>query len=418
MPAEWTDAELDLLSAYIDEQLNDSDRTALEARLAQDADLRQELAAMRQTVALLRDLPTIRAPRAFTLTPEMVGQKAVPMLTIAPAAAVQEKRQRPPRRVWWIPAASAAGVVLLAGIFAVTQMSAPTAAPANGSAVAMEQITLTPTPVQDFTTLNTVVDVRTTVVLGAASEATITGTPTTTALPTASPMPSVEPLLARTAAKIETVQVQVTTVPEEQAVGSSQDDENILPAPSIQGQAASATAQPTLSAPQTDDTDQPSPAEAVTSAEAAVRLEASPTSELAYNQQNEVILFTTPTLDIFDLPSGGGAAGTATPAQIFDLVPENSPGPDMITGMVGINPDPNAPGFSIATVAPIQGTAIAQYHAPADPTIFTADTTTTGGMFATTIEAPVMQEGTSRPPIWIRWINTLGDWLAMLFGQN
>src|SRR5215207_7313870 len=133
MPAEWTDAEIENLSAYIDGQLEESDRTALEARLASDGDLRQELAAMRQTVALLRDLPTIRAPRAFTLTPEMVGQTVSPTAS-AELRVLPSERPRPARRVWWVPAASAAGVVLLAGAFVLMQQTNSSGqAPAAGA---------------------------------------------------------------------------------------------------------------------------------------------------------------------------------------------------------------------------------------------------------------------------------------------
>lgn len=67
------ETDYELLSAYIDEMLTDEERTALEVRLKTDASLRRELNALRQTVALVQGLPPLKAPRNFTLTPEMVG---------------------------------------------------------------------------------------------------------------------------------------------------------------------------------------------------------------------------------------------------------------------------------------------------------------------------------------------------------
>lgn len=63
------------LSAYLDGQLNGKDRQSLEARLAQEPNLRDELNEMRRMHAVLRSLPRSRAPRNFTLTPEMAGQR-------------------------------------------------------------------------------------------------------------------------------------------------------------------------------------------------------------------------------------------------------------------------------------------------------------------------------------------------------
>ncbi len=67
-----SDNDLERLSAYLDGALTDSERAALEARLSADADLRRELARLRATVDLVRGLPTLAAPRDFTLTPQMV----------------------------------------------------------------------------------------------------------------------------------------------------------------------------------------------------------------------------------------------------------------------------------------------------------------------------------------------------------
>lgn len=77
MPAQRSipDRDLELLSAYLDGALSDADRAALEARLQADVELRAALEELRTTVALIKGLPTLRAPRSFALTPEMVGQR-------------------------------------------------------------------------------------------------------------------------------------------------------------------------------------------------------------------------------------------------------------------------------------------------------------------------------------------------------
>lgn len=68
--------EWEALSAYLDGQLAQKDRQRLEGRLQSNTELRQALEELRRTRALLRSQPKLRAPRNFTLTPEMVGQRA------------------------------------------------------------------------------------------------------------------------------------------------------------------------------------------------------------------------------------------------------------------------------------------------------------------------------------------------------
>lgn len=67
--------EWEALSAYLDNQLPPKDRARLEARLKQEADLRQALEELRRTRAVLRSQRPLRAPRNFTLTPAMAGVK-------------------------------------------------------------------------------------------------------------------------------------------------------------------------------------------------------------------------------------------------------------------------------------------------------------------------------------------------------
>ena len=67
MSVKRNDQDYELLSAYIDGALTDAERAALESRLESNSQLRQELASLRQTVDLIRQLPDLKAPRDFTL---------------------------------------------------------------------------------------------------------------------------------------------------------------------------------------------------------------------------------------------------------------------------------------------------------------------------------------------------------------
>ncbi len=72
-----SDTDLELLSAYADGALSDSERQQLETRLHAEPTLQAELDALRETIRLIKTLPTLRAPRPYTLTREMVGLPAV-----------------------------------------------------------------------------------------------------------------------------------------------------------------------------------------------------------------------------------------------------------------------------------------------------------------------------------------------------
>jgi hypothetical protein len=71
--------EWEALSAYLDGQLPARERVRLETRLNQAPELRSALEDLRRTRAVLRSQPKVRAPRNFTLTPDMVGLKARPV---------------------------------------------------------------------------------------------------------------------------------------------------------------------------------------------------------------------------------------------------------------------------------------------------------------------------------------------------
>lgn len=75
MTNEITTREWEALSAYLDKELPVNEASRLEARLQTQPELRRALDELRRTRAVLRSQPKLKAPRNFTLTPEMVGQR-------------------------------------------------------------------------------------------------------------------------------------------------------------------------------------------------------------------------------------------------------------------------------------------------------------------------------------------------------
>lgn len=67
--------DIEQLSAYLDGQLSPSDSARLESRLKSDPELASAYDDIRSTRAILRKLPSRKAPRNFTLTRKMVGLK-------------------------------------------------------------------------------------------------------------------------------------------------------------------------------------------------------------------------------------------------------------------------------------------------------------------------------------------------------
>jgi len=72
--APLSERELELLNAYIDNELPPNDRAAFEQRLAQDAFLRSEVDAFRATKTLLQMAERVPVPRNFTLDPAVYGK--------------------------------------------------------------------------------------------------------------------------------------------------------------------------------------------------------------------------------------------------------------------------------------------------------------------------------------------------------
>lgn len=123
-----TPADLDALSAYLDNQLPQAERAALESRLAAEPALRAELESLRAVQQALAALPPMRAPRDLTLTPAQA---------------------KPVRRVVTFPAfvsglsAVAAAILLIAGFVTLRPVSAP---PVTNVVAAAPTATLTLQP--------------------------------------------------------------------------------------------------------------------------------------------------------------------------------------------------------------------------------------------------------------------------------
>ena len=84
--------EVEQLSAYLDGQLSQLERTRLEARLQTDPTLEALLGDLRGARSILRRTPKHSAPRNFTISPRMVGirppvPRLVPLFSWASAVA-------------------------------------------------------------------------------------------------------------------------------------------------------------------------------------------------------------------------------------------------------------------------------------------------------------------------------------------
>ena len=63
--------DLEALSAYLDGQMATSERAQLESQLKRSPELKNMLEQLQQTRQLIRSLPKVRAPRNFTLSPQI-----------------------------------------------------------------------------------------------------------------------------------------------------------------------------------------------------------------------------------------------------------------------------------------------------------------------------------------------------------
>ena len=133
--------DLELLSAYLDNQLSPKDRAQIESRLKTDSKFQRTLAELRAIKTQLRALPMVKPPRSFTLKPENIRSRSafnwIPILNWSTTVAA-------------ILFAAVISVDLFrAPLIARQEFAAPMQAPAPESAMkAADQqtpITLTPT---------------------------------------------------------------------------------------------------------------------------------------------------------------------------------------------------------------------------------------------------------------------------------
>jgi hypothetical protein len=103
-PPELSEQDAELLSAYLDNMLESDQQQQLERRLLEDAFLRAELEALRQTVAWVQTLPELKAPRNFTLRPEVATAPVMPKIVPRPRRNISQL---------WVGLASAAAVFVL-----------------------------------------------------------------------------------------------------------------------------------------------------------------------------------------------------------------------------------------------------------------------------------------------------------------
>ncbi len=71
-----THRDREAISAYLDNELKPRERARIKTRLDAEPQLKGALDEMQRTRTLLRSLPQVRAPRNFTLSPEMAPRRA------------------------------------------------------------------------------------------------------------------------------------------------------------------------------------------------------------------------------------------------------------------------------------------------------------------------------------------------------
>lgn len=127
----FSEREILLLSGYVDDALTDAERDEFTRLLAQSPELQRELASWQAMLGAVRALPTLAAPRNFTLTPAMVR----PRPRITP--------------IWRTLSAAAAMVVVVLGAMLLRLDSTTTNARQQAQVVAIASTATPITPAQD-----------------------------------------------------------------------------------------------------------------------------------------------------------------------------------------------------------------------------------------------------------------------------
>ena len=94
----------DLLSAYLDGSVTTGEREQIEQAIAADPETAWRLESLRYTVDLLRQLPTLEAPRSFALSESLVEEQALPNTGRAgrgPQPSVRRRGAFQRWRQWW-----------------------------------------------------------------------------------------------------------------------------------------------------------------------------------------------------------------------------------------------------------------------------------------------------------------------------
>jgi anti-sigma factor RsiW len=150
-----TEQDFDLLSAYLDGDLSDADRAALEARLAAEPELRRELEALRQTVALVRSLPAMKAPRSYALNAALLEEsgESTAAYEEMPANVTRMPAARGRRPLNWLSAAAAVTVlfVIVAALLVNRQTGLFTPDDSQDGAAVAVMVTDTAAATQAFT---------------------------------------------------------------------------------------------------------------------------------------------------------------------------------------------------------------------------------------------------------------------------
>ncbi len=125
----------DLLSAYVDGELGDAEREAVEGQLASSPDWRSVLGDVAEVRDLVRALASREAPSGFwaellaagplVVGPHAVGPHAVGPHAVGPHAVGSARRTRTIRGVAWLGGAAAAAAVVAASVLPAASRVAP-----------------------------------------------------------------------------------------------------------------------------------------------------------------------------------------------------------------------------------------------------------------------------------------------------